>query len=301
MCSSAGASETVDSGRDSIPTPACIDRVAMSTSRDLVLVQMPQLQSIEKADSMDLDSEDAIAPTTTAMIPRSIQPMPDLSLVPTLFPPPIANLITTLSTSARVSLRLSAFLIEAILETTQYSTRLSLGYTRRLLISAVSSARRVYLMSNAALEGDMLSIMGLGEDSLDPSKPSGANTTDAFLTILNKYTNLGIYIIHHTFTLAELFTMSGFYLTVNAVQSTHFAAQETVSLFDSLFGSNESSRALSSIITLVRREFLEDERFSKRNKGKATSLTALTRAMTAFACLQNATWESTSKRIKMKL
>lgn len=273
----------------------------MSTSCDLVLVQMPQRKQNEKADSMDLDSEDAIAATTTAMIPRSIQPMPDLSLVPTLFPPPIANLITTLSTSARVSLRLSAFLIEAILETTQYSTRLSLGYTRRLLISAVSSARRVYLMSNAALEGDMLSIMGLGEDSLDPSKPSGANTTDAFLTILNKYTNLGIYIIHHTFTLAELFTMSGFYLTVNAVQSTHFAAQETVSLFDSLFGSNESSRALSSIITLVRREFLEDERFSKRNKGKATSLTALTRAMTAFACLQNATWESTSKRIKMKL
>ena len=30
---------------------------------------------------------------------------------------------------------------------------------------------------------------------------------DAFLNVLDKYTNLGIYIITHTFTLAELFTV----------------------------------------------------------------------------------------------
>ncbi|ORX38577.1 hypothetical protein BD324DRAFT_367527 [Kockovaella imperatae] len=220
----------------------------------------------------------------------------DLSVVPTLFPAQIANLITTLATSARLSLRLSAFFIEAILETSQMSTRLSLGYTRRLLVTAISSARRVYLMSNAAFDGDLLGVLGFGDD-----KAVSPTTTDTFLQVLDKYTNLGIYIIHHTFTLAELFAMSGFYLTANAVQSAHFAAQESVALFDSLFGSNESSRALSSIITLVRTELLEDERFKAKEKGKIASLTALTKALTAFACLQSATWKRTEAKLKTKV
>ena len=95
--------------------------------------------------------------------------------------------------------------------------------------------------------------------------------------------------------------MSGFYLTANAVQSAHYAAQESVALFDSIFGSNESSRALSSIITMVRRELLEDERFKAKEKGKIARLTALTKAMTAFACLQNATWRGTADKFRMKV
>lgn len=107
--------------------------------------------------------------------------------------------------------------------------------------------------------------------------------------------------IHHTFTLAELFAMSGFYLTASTVQSASFAAHESVTLFDSLFGSNQSSRALSSIIALVRQELLEDERFQAADRGKVASLTALTKALTAFACLQNATWPQSSKRLKMRV
>jgi len=171
---------------------------------------------------------------------------------------------------------------------------MSLGYTRRLLITAISSARRVYLMSHAAFDGDVLGVMGFGDQKSLPN-------TDSFLQVLDKYTNLGIYVIRHTFTMAELFAMSAFYLTANAVQSAHFAAQESVALFDSVFGSNESSRALSAIITLVRRELLEDERFKAMDKGKITSLTALTKALTAFACLQTATWKKTSERLHMKV
>ncbi|CAD6588545.1 MAG: hypothetical protein TREMPRED_005079, partial [Tremellales sp. Tagirdzhanova-0007] len=232
------------------------------------------------------------------MIPSPLShrppPFSNFAAIPTLFPAPIANVITALATSARLSLRVVAFFVEAMLETSQYSTRVSLGYTRRLLITAISSARRVYLMSNAAFDGDFLGVMGIGDHKSYPS-------TDSFLQVLDKYTNLGIYVIHHTFTMAELFAMSGFYLTANAVQSAHFAAQESVALFDSVFGSNESSRALSSIITLVRRELLEDDRFKAMEKGKITSLTALTKALTAFACLQTATWRRTSERLNMKI
>lgn len=124
---------------------------------------------------------------------------------------------------------------------------------------------------------------------------------DAFLNVLDRWTNVGIYVIHHTFTLAELFAMSGFYLTANTVQSASFAAHESVTLFDSLFGSNESSRALSSIIALVRQELLEDERFQAADRGKVASLTALTKALTAFACLQNATWSRSAKRLKLRV
>lgn len=225
----------------------------------------------------------------------------DISTIPTLFPAPIAGLITALATSARVSLRLSAFFIEAILETSQYSTRLSLGYTRRLLVTALSSARRVYLISNAAADGEFLSLIGYQGQDAKEGEEEPRPKKDGFLQVLDKYTNLGIYIIHHTFTLAELFAMSGFYLTANAVQSAHFAAQESVALFDGLFGSNESSRALSAIISMVRRELLEDERFKAKDKGTIKSLTALTKALTAFACLQNATWKKTATKFKMKM
>ncbi|KAK8854844.1 hypothetical protein IAR55_003583 [Kwoniella newhampshirensis] len=230
-------------------------------------------------------------------------PLVDLSSLPTIFPTPIANLVTAVATSTRLSLRMAAFLIEAMLETSQYSTRMSLGYTRRLLITAISSARRVYLMTNAARDGDLLGLLTGGGTGGNSSEAGGdykpTPTTDAFLQVLDKYTNLGIYVIHHTFTMAELFAMSGFFLTTNAVQSVHYAAQESVALFDSLFGSNESSRALSAIITMVRKEVLEDERC--RDRGKIASLAGLTKAMTAFACLQAATWKRTSERMKMRV
>ncbi|BEI85067.1 hypothetical protein CcaverHIS002_0504680 [Cutaneotrichosporon cavernicola] len=228
-------------------------------------------------------------PSSTALIHRAQHE------AATVFPASIANLISALATSARLSLRVSAFFIEVILEGSQYSTRVGLGYTRRVLISAISSARRVYLASNAALDGDLLAAVGLADHT------GKGPSTDAFLNVLDRWTNLGIYVIHHTFTLAELFTMSGFYLTANTVQGASFAAHESVTLFDSLFGSNESSRALSSIITLVRRELLEDDRFKAAEHGKVATLTALTKALTAFACLQNATWHSTAKRFKMKV
>lgn len=41
----------------------------------------------------------------------------------------------------------------------------------------------------------------------------------AFLQILDKYTNLGIYVVHHTFTLAELFALSGLQFTSQTIQT----------------------------------------------------------------------------------
>jgi hypothetical protein len=40
-----------------------------------------------------------------------------------------------------------------------------------------------------------------------------------FLQVLDKYTNLGVYIVHHSFTLAELFTLSGLQFTSQTIKS----------------------------------------------------------------------------------
>ncbi|WVF72728.1 hypothetical protein IAT40_007546 [Kwoniella sp. CBS 6097] len=264
-------------------------------------------------------TESTAAPFTFGPAPPAVGPAPDIPgsifrHVPTLdeknattlLPKHVSQLITGIATSTRMSLRVSAFLVEAILESSRYSTKLSLGYTRQMLISAIWAARGMYHLTNEELNLNPLEILASSifptdsemDKNIDKDGETGANT-DAFLSIFNKYTNLGVYLIHHTFTLAELFSMSGFFITTGAIKTVHQAASESVAIFDGLFGSSESSRALSAIITMVRREVLHDERRGKM--GVLASLTGLTKALTAFACLQAATWQRTSKRLKLKV
>ncbi|KAM0751552.1 hypothetical protein T439DRAFT_324739 [Meredithblackwellia eburnea MCA 4105] len=210
-----------------------------------------------------------------------------LSTSPTLLPSNLASLISTVSLAARVSVRAAALFIEAILETAKYSTYAGMGITRRALIQAVSSANAIHYFHRA-----------LDWSGLDAE---GERSQDNFLAILEKYTTMGIYMIHHSFSLAELFAMSGFYLTINTFKTGFAAAVESVRLVDSLLGSNETSRALAAIITLVRSELTQDPRFSPAQRGAIASLTALTKALTAFVCLQGITHKRTLKELKLKV
>lgn len=94
--------------------------------------------------------------------------------------------------------------------------------------------------------------------------------------MLDHWTTLGCYVVHHTFSLAELFTMSGFSLTSGLISTGLGAAEESVRALDGIFGSNESSRALASIISMVRREITQDPGFSVHKKGIIATLSALT-------------------------
>ncbi|GAA5944013.1 hypothetical protein JCM3775_006809 [Rhodotorula graminis] len=244
----------------------------------------------------------AIQHAVHAQLPQSLV-RSRISSSPTLLPTHLAQLVTALSLCARVSLRASALFIEAIVEGLQCGTVTGLGLTRRALIAAVGSARAMHHVKE-----------GLDWSGRDKD---GGKSEDAFLQVLDKYTNLGIYLIHHTFTLAELFTMSGFYLTLNTISTGFSAAEESVRMLDSILGSNESSRALSSIITLVRNELTrEDPRFrpvglladqdddldeQQRKAGALSNITALTKALTAFACLQTATHRRTLRELKMRV
>ncbi|RUS15286.1 hypothetical protein BC937DRAFT_92650 [Endogone sp. FLAS-F59071] len=201
---------------------------------------------------------------------------------PTLLPENLASLITAISIAARLSIRCSSLLLEALLETAKYSTSFGLGFSRQTLISAVSSAKRLHMLTTGATEGTVLDA-----------------ASDGFLQVLDQYTNLGVYIIHHTFTLAELFTMTGFHLTAQSFKTGFKAAEESVRVVDGIFGSNQTSRAIASIVTLVRREISQDEDFKLAKVGRIAVLTGLTKALTAFAFLQNVTHKRTMVSIRM--
>lgn len=72
-----------------------------------------------------------------------------------------------------------------------------------------------------------------------------------------------------------------------------------MAIIDGIFGSNESSRAIASIITLVHRELMNDPDFALTKIGKVAILSGLTKAMTAFAILQNVTHKRTMKHMNI--
>lgn len=88
---------------------------------------------------------------------------------------------------------------------------------------------------------------------------------------------------------------------MSTVSTGFSAAEESVKMIDGILGSNETSRALSSIITLVRQELTQDPRFTPAERGAISSLTALTKAITAFACLQSATHKRTLKEMRLRV
>ncbi|KAF9429623.1 hypothetical protein BGZ94_010089 [Podila epigama] len=119
--------------------------------------------------------------------------------------------------------------------------------------------------------------------------------------LLDKYTSLGIYVIHHSFTLAELFAISGLQLVSNTLSAGIRTAEESVRVVDGLFGSTETSRALAAVVGLVKKEVYEDQDFAITSAGKMAVLAAITKAITVFACLQAATHKRTQKTIRAML
>jgi Lipase (class 3) len=104
-----------------------------------------------------------------------------------------------------------------------------------------------------------------------------------------------IYLVYHTFSLAELFSMSGFVLVQSTISTSLAVAEESVRLVDIMFGSNETSRALASIVMLVAKELSdeEDKSWTRWLTGgtNAAVLGRLTKTATLFACLQHHTFD----------
>lgn len=207
----------------------------------------------------------------------------------TLLPEHVAEAITSLSVVARVSLRATAFFLEAILEATKLSTGFGIGLTRRALIGAVGAARTMQ-----ALHGDRAEYL-----AIEGSKEEVTIVNTALFSILEKYTAVGIYVVHHTLTMTELMAISGLSLAQESIKTGAALAEESVQIFDGIFGSNETSRALSSFIDLVRKELTAGADTS--SVGGLKTLAALTRSLTTFAVVQAATHRRTARGQRMKV
>ncbi|EIE86611.1 hypothetical protein G6F46_004424 [Rhizopus delemar] len=173
-----------------------------------------------------------------------------------LLSPHLANTITRFSLATRISLRCSSVLVDSLFEVAKQGTLFSLGLSRNALSNMITTAKNLHPSDESSLE---------------------------------KYTLAGLDLVSHTFSLAELFTITGLQLTSRTIQYGLKAAEESVRIFDTLFGSNETSRAIAYIITRLTKELLHDPDFDLAKAGKMAILTGLTKALTAFAVLQNLT------------
>ncbi|TIB90068.1 hypothetical protein E3Q18_03902 [Wallemia mellicola] len=216
----------------------------------------------------------------------------------TLLPTRFAQSITAIALSTKFSLRTAAFLIELFLDGFRNTTTSSIDIARRATITAINSALRRYDPSSDYIDLDKLSL-STGLAALGINCSSTANPDEVHRKLLEGYTGLGIYVVHHSFTLAELFAHAGFYLTQKTIKTSFTLAQDSVSVFDGVFGSNEcpqTSRALSSIIS-----FMSKENEAPKNMSYMSWVVALTKAFTAFACLQNATQKRILESQNMKV
>lgn len=202
---------------------------------------------------------------------------------PTFLNENVAKTISSFSTATRFSLRISALIFELILETSKYSTVTSMSLSRRALISAIRNANQIRRTDSK-------------------SQCVIYNTDRQCKTVLDKYTDLGIYFVHQTFTLAELFALSGFHFFSSTIKSGIWAAEESVRILDGLFGSTETSRALAKFVMIVQSEFFQDEEFALGlSKDKYKFMSIIAQSLTSLACLQAVTFHRRTKEIKATL
>lgn len=139
----------------------------------------------------------------------SMELLARLEKTPTMLPQHIAQIISATSNAARLSLRSSSAVADLFLDSLRYSTSSSISLTRRVLSSAVGSAR-----CKSALD-----LGSRGFLKLDVTLEKG------FMKMLDHYTNVGIYMVHNVFTLTELFAMAGFNLSQAAVTTSFDVCQ----------------------------------------------------------------------------
>ncbi|KAJ3071496.1 hypothetical protein HDU98_005235 [Podochytrium sp. JEL0797] len=193
-----------------------------------------------------------------------------LEMHPVLFQP-LATGVSVLSQTARISLAVTGAAAGAVLTTARWSTALTLGIGRSIIVGALSSARIFR-----------------------------TNSSEETASSLERITDSTIRAVTDAFSLAELFTYGTWHLADSSVRLSLRAATETIQILDGVFGSTETSRAISGLVTLIQDEIRRSIFNGSGTSSEATIMGALgsivvlgsvSKALTAFACLQAATYQ----------
>ncbi|ORY53772.1 alpha/beta-hydrolase [Rhizoclosmatium globosum] len=127
------------------------------------------------------------------------------------------------------------------------------------------------------------------------------------MSSLERITESSIKAVTDAFSLAELFTYGTWHLADSSVRLSLTAATETIQLLDGVFGSTETSRAISSLVTLIQEEIRRSifngvtggtEATILGTLGSIAVLGSVSKALTAFACLQTVTYQRSLRERK---
>ncbi|KAH7158260.1 hypothetical protein B0J13DRAFT_651119 [Dactylonectria estremocensis] len=194
---------------------------------------------------------------------RNIPPTSDATPLipsPTLLPAPVAQAVSLATRSTCLAIRLGSTAGFYGLSAARFTTLSSLELARGIVESVLSRA---------------------GRETLSRSQ-SDLATVDAESVIERSLEHL-----HHAMTQVVFWTTAGFHITDTTISIASEVSQLFLSSLDQLLGSTDSSRAIASIITLIRREFRDP---ATGTQGKPVGVVDLTLGICALAYLQQWCW-----------
>ncbi|XP_044716417.1 lipase (class 3) domain-containing protein [Hirsutella rhossiliensis] len=175
---------------------------------------------------------------------------------PTLLPGPVAHVVSLATRSTSLAIRVGSLVSSYGLDAARFTTLSSLELARGMVEVVLSRAAR---------------------DTLAQSN-SDLAAADAE-TILER----SLESLHYAVSQVVFWTSASFRLTGTTLTAASEASQLVLSSFDQLFGSTDSSRAVASIVTLIRREFNNP---ATGVRGEKVGVLDLVLALGALAYLQ---------------
>ncbi|KAK8070679.1 hypothetical protein PG997_010882 [Apiospora hydei] len=175
----------------------------------------------------------------------------------TLLPHPIAGAVSLAARSTAFAIRATTFVGSFGFTAAKFTTLSSLELSRAFLETVLSRAGRD-VISRSRTEAGRHNAESLLERGLDG--------------------------IHQALLQAVFWTATGFQVTETSVTAASQVSQLLLSVLDQFFGSTDSSRAIASIITLIRREFQNP---ATGVQGEKVGVMDIVLALAGLAYLQN--------------
>ncbi|KAJ1974826.1 hypothetical protein H4R33_006747 [Dimargaris cristalligena] len=224
----------------------------------------------------------------------------NFQLHPTILHPHLASTVSSVSTATRLSIRALAVIVETTLEMVRFSTSATVSTPEFMLNTVLQLVQGLRRYGHVPL-GDLA--YGVWQFSRNAVAQCLPHSATALLRLAERGTALGAYVMHSSYELAEHFVQTGFQVVADTATYSLRGAEESVRLIDALFGSTETSRALSAIMGLIKREIYDNSDFHalSSRSGTITAFSSFVRALTAFACLQCVTGDRTARRFKLAL
>lgn len=196
----------------------------------------------------DIDKKALVSPHDAALA----IPQPG----PTLLPAPFARAISLATRSTGLAIRVGSFFGSYGLDVARITTLSSLELARGMVEGILVRAGR--------------------DNTLQPRSDLAAADAEG---ILEK----SLESLHHVVSGIVFWTSASFQLTGTTLFAASEVSQLLLSSLDQLFGSTDSSRAIASIVTLIRREFNNP---ATGSAGEKVGVTDLILALSALAYLQ---------------